>query len=64
MKATSALVLMLGVAIAGCEQRPASLTIVSGPPAANQDVAALLARTSEAVDTPFRLTLGPSVIGR
>jgi len=62
MKATSALVLVLGLAIAGCEQPPASLRIVSGPPAANQDVAALLASASEAADMRVRLTPGASVI--
>jgi TRAP-type uncharacterized transport system substrate-binding protein len=61
MKAMSALVLMLAVANAGCEQPPASLRIVSGPPAANQDVAALLASASEAVDTRVRLAPGASV---
>ena len=55
------LTLALAVAIAGCSGAPNTLTIVTGPPAANQTVAALLARTSEEAHTPIRLTQGPTV---
>ena len=55
------LTLALVVAIAGCSGAPDTLSIVTGPPPANQTVAALLARTSEEAHTPIRLTQGPSV---
>jgi TRAP-type uncharacterized transport system substrate-binding protein len=55
------LVLLLGVALAGCEQSPAVLRIVSGPPAGNQAIAALLASASGGVGTPVRITLGEDV---
>jgi TRAP-type uncharacterized transport system substrate-binding protein len=58
---TRVLVLMLGAVLAGCEQSPALLRIVSGPPAGNQEIAALLASTSGAVGTPVRIALGPDV---
>jgi TRAP-type uncharacterized transport system substrate-binding protein len=53
--------LLLGVVLAGCEQSPALLRIVSGPPAGNQEIAALLANASVAVRTPVRITPGDNV---
>jgi TRAP-type uncharacterized transport system substrate-binding protein len=56
-----ALAWLVGVALAGCEQAPAVLRIVSGPPAANQEIAALLASASGAVEASTRITLGGNV---
>ncbi len=61
MKATTAIVFVLGSALAGCAESPATLRIVSGPPEANQDVAALLVDASSAVDAPVRLIGGARV---
>jgi TRAP-type uncharacterized transport system substrate-binding protein len=58
-----ALALLVGVALAGCEQSPAVLRIVSGPPAGNQEIAASLASASVAVSGPIRITLGQNVTG-
>ena len=55
------LTLALAVNLVGCSGAPDTLSIVTGPPPANQTVAALLARTSEEAHTPIRLTQGPSV---
>ena len=41
------LALLLGFALAGCSETPATLRIVSGPPQANEQIAALLASGSE-----------------
>jgi hypothetical protein len=51
----------MSVAVCGCEAPPAALEIVSGPPAANRDVAALLESASESVQTPVRFTQSMSV---
>jgi hypothetical protein len=51
-------VLALSLAIAGCSESPVTLRIVSGPPAANQEVVALLVSASDAVDTPVRYVPG------
>jgi TRAP-type uncharacterized transport system substrate-binding protein len=61
--AAPALTLALTVALAGCSESPATLRIVSGPPLANEQVAALLVSVSAEVATPVRLTLGTSVAG-
>jgi TRAP-type uncharacterized transport system substrate-binding protein len=58
-----AVALALSLAITGCSESPVTLRIVSGPPAANKEVAALLASASDAVDTPVRLVAGQSVEG-
>ncbi len=42
--------------LAGCSEGPATLRIVSGPPEANERVAALLATASDTVQTPVRMT--------
>ena len=55
------LTLALAVAMPAARRAPDTLSIVTGPPAANQTIAALLARTSEEARTPIRLTQGPSV---
>jgi TRAP-type uncharacterized transport system substrate-binding protein len=57
------LVLVFGLALAGCSQTPTTLRIVSGPPQANEQVATMLARGSEEVAAPIRLTVGESVAG-
>lgn len=49
------LVFVLSIALAACDEAPETLRIVSGPPAANRDVALLLASTSAASETPVRL---------
>ena len=54
---------LLSLALAGCSQTPATLRIVSGPPQANDQVAALLARGSEELGAPVRLIAGESVAG-
>lgn len=51
-------VVALTLALVACEQAPPTLRIVAGPPAANQDVAALLASASGAVAAPVRITAG------
>jgi TRAP-type uncharacterized transport system substrate-binding protein len=56
-------VLVSSLTIVGCSESPVTLRIVSGPPAANQEVALLLASASDAVQTPVRLTAGASVAG-
>lgn len=61
VEAASALALSL--MFAGCSQTPATLRIVSGPPRANEEVAALLASGSEAVAAPVRMTAGVAVAG-
>lgn len=64
MTRVPALALVLGAALAaGCEQSPALLRIVSGPPAGNREIAALLASASVAVGTPVRITVGENVAG-
>jgi hypothetical protein len=55
------ILLALSFALAGCSESPVALRIVSGPPEANQQVAALLASASDEVATRVRLTPGPSV---
>jgi TRAP-type uncharacterized transport system substrate-binding protein len=50
-------------ALAGCSEGPTTLRIVSGPPAANEQVAALLASASEEAATPVRIAPGPKVAG-
>jgi TRAP-type uncharacterized transport system substrate-binding protein len=55
---TRVLVAALGAVLAGCEQSPALLRVVSGPPAGNQAIAAALANASAAVETPVRIALG------
>ncbi len=52
------LLLMLSLALAGCSEFPAALRIVSGPPDANEEVAALLASASDEVTTRVRLVKG------
>lgn len=54
---------LLGFVLAGCEQAPEVLRIVSGPPAGNQEIAVLLANASDEVATPIRLAPGTSVAG-
>ena len=61
VKAASALALSLS--LVGCSQTPATLRIVSGPPQANEQVAALLARGSEELGASVRLTVGEAVAG-
>jgi TRAP-type uncharacterized transport system substrate-binding protein len=61
--AVSAPVLALTFVLAGCSETPATLRIVSGPPQANEQVATMLARGSEEVDAPVRLTAGEAVLG-
>jgi len=56
-------VLTLGLVLAGCEEAPATLRIVSGPPQANEQVATMLASGSEQVAARVRLTVGESVGG-
>ncbi len=56
-----ATLLMLGLALAGCSESPVTLRIVSGPPDANEEVAALLASASNEVATRVRLTQGANV---
>ncbi len=57
-----AMLLALSLALAGCSESPATqLRIVSGPPAANEEVAALLASGSDEVATRVRLTAGTRV---
>jgi len=53
----------LGIALAGCSETPATLRIVSGPPQANEQVAALLASGFDQVAAPIRLTVGEAVAG-
>jgi hypothetical protein len=55
------LVTVLGALLVGCEQSPAVLRVVSGPPAGNQAIAAALASASGTVETPVRLALGEEV---
>jgi TRAP-type uncharacterized transport system substrate-binding protein len=51
------LLLALSLAVVGCSESPdTQLRIVSGPPAANEEVAALLASASDEVETRVRLT--------
>jgi TRAP-type uncharacterized transport system substrate-binding protein len=61
VKAASAFALTL--TLAGCSQTPATLRIVSGPPQANEQIAALLARGSEELGASVRLTAGEAVAG-
>ena len=57
-----AMLLALSLALAGCSESPSTqLRIVSGPPAANEEVAALLASGSDEVATRVRLTAGTRV---
>ena len=42
----AAAVLALGIALVACSEPPATLRIVSGPPQANEQVAALLANVA------------------
>lgn len=55
------LLAMLSVAIAGCTDAPVTMRIVSGPPAANEQVAALLVSANEQVESQVRLTAGARV---
>lgn len=56
-----ATLLTLSLALAGCSESPVTLRIVSGPPDANEEVAALLASASDEVATSVRLTQGANV---
>jgi len=47
--------------LAGCSDGPATLRIVSGPPEANEQVAALLVSASDEAEAPVRLIAGPHV---
>lgn len=60
---TAAPSLVLCLAIAGCSEAPITLRIVSGPPEANERVAALLDSASDEVAAPVRLTRGAAVAG-
>ncbi|HVJ31168.1 MAG TPA: TAXI family TRAP transporter solute-binding subunit, partial [Gammaproteobacteria bacterium] len=53
----------LSLMFAGCSQTPATLRIVSGPPQANEQVAAMLVSGSEAVAAPVRMTAVAAVAG-
>lgn len=53
----------LTLLLTGCSDLPATLRIVSGPPQANEQVAAILARGSEEVGASVRLTAGEAVAG-
>jgi TRAP-type uncharacterized transport system substrate-binding protein len=53
----------IGLALAGCTDLPATLRIVTGPPQANEQVAAILASGSEQLGVPVHLTVGEAVIG-
>ena len=63
VKATPASAFALAFMLAGCSDLPATLRIVSGPPQANEQVAALLASGSEQVSAPVRMTAGEAVAG-
>lgn len=63
VSAVSAQVLVLTFMLGGCSETPKTLRIVSGPPQANEQVATMLARGSEEVDAPVRLTVGEAVPG-
>ncbi len=56
-----AMLFTLSLALVGCSESPVALRIVSGPPDANEEIAALLASTSDDVATRVRLTPGPNV---
>ena len=49
--------------LAGCSKLPATLRIVSGPPQANEQIAAMLASGSEQLAAPVHLTAGEPVAG-
>jgi TRAP-type uncharacterized transport system substrate-binding protein len=51
----------LSLLLVGCTEAPSMLRIVSGPPDANEQVAALLVRASEEVEPSFRLSPGAAV---
>ena len=53
-----AILLVLSMTLAGCSESPVALRIVSGPPDANEEVAALLVSTSDEVTTRVRLIQG------
>ena len=53
----------LTVMLAGCSKLPATLRIVSGPPQANEQVAALLASGSAQVAAPVHLIAAEAVAG-
>ncbi|HET7607712.1 MAG TPA: TAXI family TRAP transporter solute-binding subunit [Gammaproteobacteria bacterium] len=55
--------LALCCALAGCSESPTTLRIVSGPPDANERVAALLESASAEVEARVRLVRGPAVAG-
>lgn len=62
VRATS-LVVLLTLGVAACTDSSSVLRVVSAPPAANQEVAALLERTSRDVETPVRLVEADVVEG-
>ena len=61
VRAASALALTLS--LIACSKLPATLRIISGPPQANEQVAAILASGSEEVGAPVRLTASEAVAG-
>ena len=61
VRAASALALTLS--LIACSKLPATLRIISGPPQANEQVAAILASGSEEVGAAVRLTASEAVAG-
>jgi hypothetical protein len=55
--------LALTLSLIACSKLPATLRIISGPPQANEQVAAILASGSEEVGAPVRLTASEAVAG-
>jgi TRAP-type uncharacterized transport system substrate-binding protein len=56
------MLLALSLALVGCAESPdTQLRLVSGPPAANEEVAALLAGGSDEIETRVRVTVGARV---
>jgi TRAP-type uncharacterized transport system substrate-binding protein len=51
---------VLSIALAGCSEAPTTLRVVSGPPAANEQIAELLASASDEVSAPVRVRRGPA----
>ena len=54
---------MVSLVLVGCSKLPATLRIVSGPPQANEQIAAMLASGSEQLAAPVHLTVGEAVAG-
>jgi len=56
-------ILAVSGALAACSENPSTLRIISGPPQANEQVAALLASASDDADASVRMTLSAAASG-